>query len=240
MPKQQHYHFGLQYPIHLQFHPIRNLLLDRIDYCYLYHDIICFTLEVYEAVWNGYYFDYYNPPGSGILANCENVFDALVFMAEGPQLSYTNSLPSITVSSPRSPNQVFDNYTIEWIVSDEEDENLNCSVLVSADGYTWTVLADNLINETSYFWNVTDVQPGSYFMKVAVSDGYNWITDIAEVRLNVKREVEGSRFGFWILAILFGGLVSVYVFFNIRKQKSVSKMWGGEQIPEEETENGDS
>jgi hypothetical protein len=192
---------------------------------------------VYGGIWNGNYFDFYNPPGNGILANCESVFDALVFMAEGPQLTYTNSLPLLTVSSPRSPNQVFENYTIEWTMSDAEEDTLNCSVLVSPDGYTWEVLAENLINETSYFWNVTDVQPGSYYLKVAVSDGQNWITDTGEVRLNVKKEAEGSRFGFWLLAILIGGLLSVYVFFNIRKQKSVSKMWEGEQITEEKTEN---
>ncbi len=210
------------------------------DYCYLFHDIVCFTLEVYETVWNGNYFDYYNPSGNGILANCEMVFDALVFMAEGPQLTYSNSLPSITVFSPRSPNQVFDNYTIEWTMSDLEDENLNCSVLVSADGFTWTVLADNLIDETSYFWNVTDVQPGSYYLKIAVSDGDNWITDIGEIRLNVKREVESSRFGFWLLAILFGGLAAIFIFFNIRKQKSVGKMWDDEKITDEKTDTVDN
>ena len=207
------------------------------DYCYLYHDIICFTLEVYEAVWNGYFFDYYNPAGNSILTNCENIFDALVFMAEGPQLTYSNSLPSIAVESPRSPNQVFENYTIEWTMSDVEDSNLNFSVLVSVDGYSWTVLADNLIDETSYFWNVTDVQPGSYYLKVAVSDGENWITDVGDVRLNVKKEVEGSRFGFWLLAISFGGLAAIYIFFNIRKQKKIGKIWGREQSIDDQKED---
>ncbi len=206
------------------------------DYSYLYHDIICFTLEVYEAVWNGYYFDYFNPSGDGILSNCENVFNALVFMAEGPQLTYSNSLPSIEVTNPRSPNQVFENYTISWSMSDEDEDSLNCSVMVSPDGYDWTVLASNLINETSFFWDVQDFQPGSYYLKVAVSDGKNWITDTGEIRLNVNKEAEGSQFGFWLLAILFGGLATIFIFFNIRKQKGVSKVWSGELHEDEQIE----
>ncbi len=209
------------------------------DYCYSYHDIMSFTYETYGGTWLGSYFDFYNPPGTGILANCEEVFPGLEFLAYNPHLSVSNNLPILEVKNPSRMNQVFDNYTIEWTMSDVDGDLLNCSVYVSPDGHQWEVLADNLINETSFFWNVTDVEPDSYYLKVAVSDGNDWVVDSTEIELNVKQEPPRSPFAFWILAVIIGSLGTVFLFFNIRKSKAVSKAWGPDQIEETETEKKD-
>ncbi|MCE7741572.1 MAG: hypothetical protein GOP50_03870 [Candidatus Heimdallarchaeota archaeon] len=203
------------------------------DYCYANHDIIGFTFEVYEAPWTGSYFDYYNPEGSYILTNCEQVFEGLIYMAYEPRLTYSNNLPSIEVSNPSTVNQVFDNFTIRWTMSDDDEDSLNCSVFVSTDNLHWDVLKTNIIDESSYFWDVRDVEAGSYYIKVAAYDGMDRITDTNEIKLNVNKEAEGSQFAFWLLAGIFGGLAAVYLFFYIRKSKGVSKIWGPDPYEEE-------
>ena len=206
------------------------------DYCYASHDIKGFTFEIYESTWTGSYFDFYNPAGFDILSICETVFNGLIYMAYEPRLTYTNNLPSIVVTNPSTVNQVFDNYTIRWTMNDIDGDKLNCSVLISQDGLVWDVLKTNIIEESSYFWDVTNVEPGSYYLKVAVSDGKDWIADTSENKLNVNKEAESSPFAFWILAGIFGGLAAVYLFFNIRKSKKVSKVWGPEPYEDENSE----
>ena len=195
------------------------------DYCYLYHDIMSFTIETYSGFPSGYYFDDYNPPGNGIIDNCKRVFPALIYLATQPQLTYSNTPPSIEVSNPSRMNQVFDNYTIRWSMTDAEDDSLNCSVLVSRNGWDWTLLDSNIMGSTSFFWNVEDVTSGSYFLKVAVSDGENWISDISDIRLNVNKEPPKSKVSFWILAVIIGGSATVYLFFYIRKTKKIGEDW---------------
>ena len=91
----------------------------------------------------------------------------------------------------------------------------------------------HLLDETSFFWDVSGVEPGSYYLKVAVYDGKDWIADTNEIKLNVNKEAESSPYAFWILAGIFGGLAAIYLFFNIRKSKGVSKIWGPEPYEEE-------
>ncbi|MCK5141191.1 MAG: hypothetical protein KAQ70_03275, partial [Candidatus Heimdallarchaeota archaeon] len=198
------------------------------DYCYAAHDIICFTLETYFDIWTGSYFDYFNPPGNQILSNCEYVYPAMIYLAEEPRLTYSNNLPSIEVTNPSTINQVFENYTITWTMGDLDGDELNCTVLVSDNGWNWDVLATNLTDQTSFFWNVTAVDPGSYYLKVAVYDGKDWISDISEIRLNVRNIKTPSPFAFYILAGVFGTLAVVYLFFYLRKSKNLSKVWGPE------------
>ena len=198
------------------------------DYCYAAHDIICFTLETYFDIWTGSYFDYFNPPGNQILSNCEYVYPAMVYLAEEPRLTYSNNLPSIEVTNPSTINQVFENYTITWTMDDLDGDELNCTVLVSDNGWNWDVLSTNLTDQTSFFWNVTAENPGSYYLKVAVYDGKDWISDISEIRLNVRNIKPPSPFAFYILAGIFGTLAVVYLFFYLRKSKNLSKIWGPE------------
>ncbi len=198
------------------------------DYCYAAHDILCFTLETYYDIWTGSYFDYFNPPGNQILSNCEYVYPAMIYLAEEPRLTYSNNLPSIEVTNPSTINQVFENYTITWTMDDLDGDNLNCTVLVSENGWNWDVLATNLTDQTSFFWNVTSVDPGSYYLKVAVYDGKDWISDVSEISLNVRNVKPPSPFAFYILAGIFGTLAVVYLFFYLRKSKNLSKMWGPE------------
>ncbi|MHA1419525.1 MAG: M14 family zinc carboxypeptidase [Candidatus Heimdallarchaeaceae archaeon] len=197
------------------------------DFCYAAHDIMCFTLETYGS-WMGTYFDSYNPPGNQILSNCEYVYPAMIYLAEEPRLTYSNNLPSIIVTNPSTVNQVFENYTINWTMDDLDGDDLNCTVLVSENGWNWDVLGTNLTDQTSFFWNVTAIEPGSYYLKVAVYDGKDWISDISEIRLNVRNIKPPSPFAFYILAGIFGTLAVVYLFFYIRKSKGLSKMWGPE------------
>ncbi|NPD87634.1 MAG: hypothetical protein HGN29_02855 [Asgard group archaeon] len=206
------------------------------DYCYLYHDIMCFTLETYGAFPSGSFFDDYNPSGDQIIANCEMVFPALTYLAMEPQLTYSNTPPSLDVTNPSRENQVFDNYTIRWSMNDIEEDSLNCSVLVSRNGWNWTVLASNIIGSTSIFWDVTDVTPGSYYLKVAVSDGENWIFDVSDIKLNVKKEPPKSRASFWILAVFIGTSAVVYLFFYIRKTKKIGKDWEPDSYKESQAE----
>jgi hypothetical protein len=105
-------------------------------------------------------------------------------------------------------------------MSDTEDDPLNCSVLVSRNGWNWEVLASNIMGSTSLFWDVKDLTPGSYYLKVAVSDGENWISDVSDIKLNVKQEPPSSRASFWILAVFIGSSAVVYLFFYIRKTKA--------------------
>ncbi|MCG3222710.1 MAG: hypothetical protein H7641_15125, partial [Candidatus Heimdallarchaeota archaeon] len=195
------------------------------DYSYLYHDIMCFTLETYSGFPSGSFFDDFNPSGDEILSNCEMVFPALTYLASEPQLTYSNTPPSLVVTNPSSVNQVFDNYTIRWSMSDAEDDPLNCSVLVSRNGWDWAVLASNIMGSTSLFWDVKGITPGSYYLKVAVSDGENWIFDVSDIRLNVNKEPPKSKASFWILAVFIGVSATVYLFFYIRKTKKIGKDW---------------
>ena len=113
-------------------------------------------------------------------------------------------------------------------MGDLDGDELNCTVLVSDNGWNWDVLATNLTDQTSFFWNVTAEDPGSYYLKVAVYDGKDWISDISEIRLNVRNIKTPSPFAFYILAGVFGTLAVVYLFFYLRKSKNLSKMWGPE------------
>ncbi len=210
------------------------------DYCYASHDIIGFTFEVFEAPWTGSWFDYYNPEGSYILTNSEQVYNGLIYMVNEPRLTYSNNLPSVEVMNPSAVNQVFDNYTIRWTMSDADEESLNCTVFVSIDGLHWTVLKTNMIDETSYFWDIREVDSGSYYIKIGVYDGKDWIADTNEIKLNVNKEVEGSRFAFWLLAGIFGSLAAVYLFFNIRKSKGISKIWGPDPYDDNPNQNDTS
>jgi hypothetical protein len=152
----------------------------------------------------------------------------MIYLAEEPRLTYSNNLPSIEVTNPSTVNQVFENYTITWTMDDLDGDDLNCTVLVSDNGWNWDVLGTNLTDQTSFFWNVTSVDPGSYYLKVAVYDGKDWISDIGEIRLNVRNVKPPSPFAFYILAGIFGTLAIVYLFFYLRKSKNLSKMWGPE------------
>ena len=198
-----------------------------------------FTIESYEEAWSGSYFDHYNPPGDHILENCELVFPALMFLASSPQLTYTNLLPSIQVTNPSEINQVFENYTIRWTMNDPEDAPLNCSILVSDNGWNWTILASNLINTSSFFWDLENVDRGSYYLKVAVSDGENWISDVGDIRLNVKSDIPGSPAAFWILAVVVGGSALALFIMRLRKQKDMSRVWGPDPYQELKKEQDD-
>ncbi|MHA2357437.1 MAG: M14 family zinc carboxypeptidase [Candidatus Heimdallarchaeaceae archaeon] len=202
------------------------------DFCYLYYDIMSFTIETYEETWSGLYFDHYNPPGDHILENCELTFPALMFLASSPQLTYNNQYPSIQVTNPSTINQVFENYTIRWTMDDPENAPLNCTVLVSKNGWNWTILESNLIDTSSFFWDLEDVSPGSYYLKIAVSDGENWISDVADIRLNVKRDIPGSTAAFWILAVIVGGSALLLFIMRLRKQKDMSRAWGPDPYQE--------
>ncbi len=169
-----------------------------------------------------------NASGVSQISNCEYVYPAMVYLAEEPRLTYSNNLPSIEVTNPSTVNQVFENYTITWTMDDLDGDDLNCTVLVSDNGWNWDVLGTNLTDQTSFFWNVTSVDPGSYYLKVAVYDGKDWISDIGEIRLNVRNVKPPSPFAFYILAGIFGTLAIVYLFFYLRKSKNLSKMWGPE------------
>ena len=204
-----------------------------VDYCYANHDIIGFTFEIFEAPWTGVWFDYFNPAGSSILSVCEQVYEGLIYLANEPRLTYTNNLPTLEVTNPSTINQVFDDYTIRWTMSDNDGDPLNCSVFVSTDGLHWDILGTNLLETTSLFWDLEGVEPGSYYIKVAAYDGKDWIADTNEIKLNVNKEVEGSRLAFWLLAGIFGGLGTIYLFFNIRKSKGVSKIWGPDPYVED-------
>ncbi|MHA1829475.1 MAG: M14 family zinc carboxypeptidase [Candidatus Heimdallarchaeaceae archaeon] len=203
-----------------------------VDFTYARYRIKSFALGTYGKPWNGSFFDQYNPQGNEILSNCEMIFNALNFLMNEPHLSYFNQLPSVEVLNPSKLNQVFDNYTIHWKMNDQDGEIINCTVLVSGDGKHWKALATNLQKQTSLFWNVSAENPGAYYIKVAVYDGRDWVSDTSEIRLNIKREREGSTAAFWVMASIFASLAGLYLFFYLRKTKKIEKMWY-----EEATEN---
>ncbi|MHA1303014.1 MAG: M14 family zinc carboxypeptidase [Candidatus Heimdallarchaeaceae archaeon] len=199
------------------------------DYAYLYHDIMSFTIETYGSSPLYYYYDFFNPDADEVLANCEKIFPALEFLANEPHLTYANSLPEIEVNNPSKINQVFDNYTITWSASDIDGDLLNASVFVSQDGLHWQLLKSNLIDRTYLLWDLQDFEAGSYYIKVAVSDGKDWIHDTTEIKLNVKKEVgEQKPYVFWIAAGTFGVLAMLYYAHIAKKTKDIGKTWGKE------------
>ncbi|MHA1685536.1 MAG: M14 family zinc carboxypeptidase [Candidatus Heimdallarchaeaceae archaeon] len=201
------------------------------DYSYLFHDILGFTLETYGGIWNGNYFDYFNPPGNKILSNCEKIFAALIYLAQEPRLTYNNTLPFVEVTNPSIENLVTENYTIHWSATDADNDPLNISLFVSTDGLRWKTIAANLTAVDSYNWNLSVVQPGSYYIKVAVYDGKDWIHDVTEIKLNVKIKITVSllsRILIWASAGAFGVIALLYYAYNMKKAKEISKIWGKE------------
>ncbi|MHA1867030.1 MAG: M14 family zinc carboxypeptidase [Candidatus Heimdallarchaeaceae archaeon] len=194
------------------------------DYAYLYHNIKSFTIETFGS--HSYYWtDYFNPDADKVIDNCEHIFPSLLFLAENPQLTYTNRLPEIEVKNPSDPNQVFDNYTIQWTASDNDGDKLNFSIFVSQDGLYWNLLATN-VNGSSFFWDLDNVEAGSYYIKVAVSDGKVWVHDVTEVKLNVRTDVKMQNpYIFWIVAGSFGLLAVIFYALTLKKSKDVINVW---------------
>ncbi len=197
------------------------------DYSLLYHGIKPFTIETYGTYSFSYYYDSFNPSADKVISNCEMIFPALDFLASNPELSYNNSFPSVRVIDPNKINQVFDNYSINWIATDKENDPLNISIFISEDGLHWNNIANNLHDTFSFTWDVTNVPSGSYYIKVAVSDGHNWIHDTSAIKLNVKKEVnhKTNPILFWIFAGTFGMLALLYYIYIAKKSKDVGKMW---------------
>jgi len=195
------------------------------DYSYLYHNIKSFTIETFGTNSYSYWTDYFNPDADEVISNCELIFPSLLFLAENPQLTYTNNLPKIEVKNPSDPNQVFDNYTIQWIASDEDNDKLNASIFVSQDGIYWDLLATN-VNNSSFLWDLDGVEPGSYYIKVAVSDGKSWIHDVTEIKLNVRTDIQMQKpYVFWIVAGSFGFLAVIFYALTLKKSKDVIDVW---------------
>ncbi len=206
------------------------------DYCYYAYDIVPITIETYEAVWTGSFFDYYNPSGDGIITNCALVFPALVYMANEPHLTYSNNLTSVKITNPSRSISYNDTYDFSWAMDDKDNDPLNSTVLISENGWNWTILASNITEYNTYSWNLTDVKAGSYYLKVAVFDGKDWVTDVSEAMLFVKIKPRRFSPSFWILGIFIGGSALVYIFFNIRKTKKVGKIWDPKSEIEENTD----
>jgi len=120
-------------------------------------------------------------------------------------------------------------------MSDDDGDSLNCSLFYSTDGLHWNVIAKNVIDTTMYLWDITEIEPDAYYLKVAVSDGKDWIADTNEIKLNVNVEAEGSKLAFWLLAGVFGGLAAIYLFFNLRKSRGISKVWGPDPYEDEKS-----
>ncbi|MFW9851998.1 MAG: M14 family zinc carboxypeptidase [Candidatus Thorarchaeota archaeon] len=207
------------------------------DYCYYAYDIVPITIETYETIWTGSYFDYYNPSGDGIISNCELVFPALAYMANEPHLTYTNNLPSVKITNPSRSISYNDSYDFSWAMDDEDNDPLNSTILISENGWNWTVLASNITEYNTYTWNLTDVKASSYYLKVAVFDGKDWVTDVSEAKLYVKIRPRRFSASFWIIGILMGGSALVYIFFNIRKTRKVKEMWDPKAELEEDKNN---
>ncbi len=202
------------------------------DYCYSYYNILSFTLKTYQKPSNDSYFDYYNPSGTGILSNCELINEALIYLALEPRLTYNNSLPAVKVTNPSEINQVIQSYTIRWVATDPDNDQLTCNIMISEDGNNWHRIASGLSNAGAYFWDLSTFNnSGSYYLKVAVYDGTDWIHDTTEVKLNVKEEPKSQPIWiFWVSAVVIGVLALGYLTITARKSKRVSKIWGPEEL----------
>jgi hypothetical protein len=90
--------------------------------------------------------------------------------------------PAVEVSYPNGEEMdLGKTYTVNWMGSDQDNDELKYTVLYSSDGGTnWVPLAFDL-NQTSFVWNTAGLEAGSSFLvKVIASDGVNTGIDVSE------------------------------------------------------------
>jgi hypothetical protein len=89
--------------------------------------------------------------------------------------------PSVTVISPNGGEVLSNQVTVSWSGSDADGDELSYAMLISSDnGATWETAAIDL-NETSYTWDISALQPGSqYLARVIATDGFNTGEDTSD------------------------------------------------------------
>ena len=98
--------------------------------------------------------------------------------------------PSVNLTSPQSgiTMKAGKLYPITWEASDRDGDQLYSSLAISADKSAWTPIAMHL--EGSRFnLDPGQFQPGSYYIKIKVTDGVNTVEDISG-----SFKIEGTGF----------------------------------------------
>jgi hypothetical protein len=81
-----------------------------------------------------------------------------------------NQKPTLTLSKPADGGTIGKKCKFEWTAEDADKDTLRVSILRSGDGgETWETVKEG-IEESSYEWDVSDLQEGTYTLKVVVSD----------------------------------------------------------------------
>jgi hypothetical protein len=95
--------------------------------------------------------------------------------------------PSVRLLAPNGGEQLVSGtkYRITWEASDLDGDKLWSNVSISSDKRAWSPLAMDL--ETNEFdLEVSAVRPGSYYVRVQVTDGVNTSEDVSEQSFTVK------------------------------------------------------
>jgi len=96
--------------------------------------------------------------------------------------------PTIQVITPNGGEVFRDQFMIQWVAQDTDNDLLTYTLLFSRDlGLNWEVIAGNLTS-TEFPWDVSRLPAGSeYLIKVIVTDGFNTADDASDAAFNIVR-----------------------------------------------------
>ena len=155
------------------------------DWMLAERDSLAYTIETYGIeVYEGYVWDFFNPPANMVLNNSETVFRASYFLATNPHSFVSNNLPEIA-----QPTIIFDTdpryLTISWEARDIDDDELKYSVYYGNSNH-WECLARNIIDNI-FLVDLATIIDGIYQFKIVVNDGIDRVLIISPLMELVYR-----------------------------------------------------
>jgi len=93
-------------------------------------------------------------------------------VARDVQLTYLppNDAPAVDITAPNPAERLRAKYAVKWKAQDPDGDTLTYDLATSADGgKTWKDIKTG-IDETTYTWDTTSLNDGSYLLRVIASD----------------------------------------------------------------------
>ncbi|MHA1413417.1 MAG: hypothetical protein ACTSO4_12485, partial [Promethearchaeota archaeon] len=87
----------------------------------------------------------------------------------------SNEAPTVNLISPNGGETLQNNTLITWSYNDPENQKMRFNLYHNATGTGWTPIVSNLINKTSYLWNLSSFTQRYYnvSIKIEAFDFYN-------------------------------------------------------------------
>ncbi|MBN1386302.1 hypothetical protein JW968_05010, partial [Candidatus Woesearchaeota archaeon] len=97
-----------------------------------------------------------------------------------------NKPPQVILVTPECGDVVWGTVDITWLATDpDNDDVLKIKLEYSADQDIWKTIADNEENDGLYVWNVSDIYPGHYWVRITATDGELSASDMTDCQITI-------------------------------------------------------